>query len=86
MSQKVQKVIKRINSMSLDEQKEALKKFDIKEEKKEKKGLPELKIKGKPIFRIAPYPSGPLHIGNAKQLVINDEYAKKYKGKKQKSI
>ena len=81
MSQKVQKVIKRINSMSLDEQKEALKKFDIKEEKKEKKGLPELKIKGKPVFRIAPYPSGPLHIGNAKQLVLNDEYAKKYKGK-----
>jgi len=81
ISKKIQEIIKKINSMSLDEQKEALSKFDIKEKKKEKKGLPELKIKGKPVFRIAPYPSGPLHIGNAKQLVINDEYAKKYNGK-----
>ena len=83
LSQKVQEIIKKINSMSLDEQKKALDKFDIKEEKKERKEktLPELKIKGKPVFRIAPYPSGPLHIGNAKQLVINDEYAKRYNGK-----
>jgi glutamyl-tRNA synthetase len=80
LGRKVNEIIKKINSMSLDEQKKALDKFDIKEKKKEKKGLPELKIKGKPVFRIAPYPSGPLHIGNAKQLVINDEYAKKYLG------
>ncbi len=83
LSKKIQEIIKKINSMSLDEQKEALKKFDIikKKPKIKEKELPELKIKGKPVFRIAPYPSGPLHIGNAKQLVINDEYAKKYKGK-----
>ncbi|HKZ45664.1 MAG TPA: glutamate--tRNA ligase, partial [archaeon] len=30
---------------------------------------------------LAPYPSGPLHIGNARMAVLNDEYVKKYKGK-----
>ena len=33
------------------------------------------------VMRIAPYPSGPLHIGNARQVILNDEYCKKYKGK-----
>jgi len=33
--------------------------------KGESKGLPELKnVRGKPIFRMAPFPSGALHIGN----------------------
>jgi glutamyl-tRNA synthetase len=36
---------------------------------------------GKVIVRFAPYPSGPLHIGNARPVVLNDEYAKKYEGK-----
>jgi len=83
LSKKVQEIIKKINAMSLEEQEKALDKFDIKEEepKKKEKSLPKLKVKKNPVFRIAPYPSGPLHIGNAKQLVINDEYAKEYKGK-----
>ncbi|MBU1204102.1 MAG: glutamate--tRNA ligase, partial [Nanoarchaeota archaeon] len=33
------------------------------------------------IVRLAPFPSGPLHIGNAKPAIINDYYARKYKGK-----
>src|SRR2546428_11575891 len=36
---------------------------------------------GKAVFRLAPYPSGPLHIGNARAFVLNDEYAKRYSGK-----
>jgi len=32
-------------------------------------------------MRIAPFPSGPLHIGNARTIILNDEYCKKYKGK-----
>src|SRR5467141_4384244 len=47
------------------------------------KELPSLPnaIDGKVVLRLAPYPSGPLHIGNARAFVLNDAYAKKYHGK-----
>jgi len=38
-------------------------------------------VDGKVVLRLAPYPSGPLHIGNARAFVLNDAYAKKYRGK-----
>jgi len=80
----IQKTIKEVNSLSIDEQR---KKFSKLEEevghRKERVGLAELENaeEGKVVMRIAPFPSGPLHIGNTRQLVLNDEYAKKYKGK-----
>ena len=80
----VSKIVEKINSMSLDEQINELKKIapEILEKKKESiKILPELPNNKKVIMRLAPYPSGPLHIGNARQAVLNDEYVKKYKGK-----
>src|SRR2546428_7164626 len=36
---------------------------------------------GRVVLRLAPYPSGPLHIGNARAFVLNDAYTKRYHGK-----
>jgi len=51
-----------------------------KEESYELSPLPNAK-EGSVIMRIAPFPSGPIHIGNARPFIVNDEYVKKYKGK-----
>ncbi len=54
----------------------------MKEKIIEEKGLKELpNIRGKPVFRVAPFPSGALHIGNMKTFLLNALYAEKYKGK-----
>jgi glutamyl-tRNA synthetase len=42
--------------------------------------LPEA-IDGKVVLRMAPFPSGALHIGNARMIFINDAYRRRYKGK-----
>jgi len=81
---KIQEILKKVNRLSLEKQKEQFNKLDSKTSKRKiRKGLPELPNaeKGKVIMRMAPYPSGPLHIGNAKTAILNDEYAKMYSGK-----
>src|SRR5436309_14428375 len=47
------------------------------------KDLPPLPdaVDGKVVLRLAPYPGGPLHIGNARAFVLNDAYAKRYHGR-----
>jgi glutamyl-tRNA synthetase len=81
-------ILKQINSMDLSSQKEKLLEMDPhaldkKEKLEEKKELPDLAgaQEGKVVMRLAPYPSGGLHIGNARMIVLNDEYVKRYKGK-----
>ncbi len=80
----VKKIVSEVNSLGVEEQK---RKFDemkiVVHEKKKEEGLPDLPDAqvGKVIMRIAPFPSGPLHIGNARMVILNDEYVKRYKGK-----
>lgn len=42
--------------------------------------LPNLGNWPKVVMRLAPFPSGPLHIGNARMVVLNDYYVKRYNG------
>ncbi len=48
--------------------------------KKELAELPNLDKWSKVVMRLAPFPSGPLHIGNARMVVLNDYYVKRYDG------
>ncbi|MEK6841033.1 MAG: glutamate--tRNA ligase family protein, partial [Nanoarchaeota archaeon] len=82
VAKEINEIIKKVNSLSLDEQKSQLEKYSFEEKQKKQHVLPELpNVKDKVVTRIAPYPSGPLHIGNARTFIINDEYAKMYHGK-----
>ena len=77
-------VLQEINSLNLDEQQKA---FEIVKgfvkKREQRQGLHELPDaeKGKVVMRIAPFPSGPLHIGNARPFILNDQYVKDYDGK-----
>jgi glutamyl-tRNA synthetase len=85
----LESIINKLNSMDLDSQTNKLMEIDPsaldkKETKKEEKELPDLPEVSKyknVVMRLAPYPSGALHIGNARMIVLNDEYVKRYGGK-----
>ena len=77
-----------ITKLSLQEQQakllelkpDALEKKATKEEKKVLPELPNAQNYDKVVMRLAPYPSGALHIGNARMVVLNSEYTKRYNG------
>lgn len=83
---KINEIVNHVNSLSPAEQQEKydLAKKDLKKREVREEGqlsdLPEAE-QGKVVMRIAPFPSGPLHIGNARPVVLNNEYVKKYSGK-----
>ena len=83
----IESIVADINRMSFEEQTKALEKIDpslLTKEKKERVYLlPELRnaADGKVVMRIAPGPSGPLHIGHTRVSILNDEYVKRYSGK-----
>jgi len=84
----IEDIITELSKLSVEEQKERLLELDPtalekKQKKEEKKELPELPNHDKYekiVMRLAPYPSGALHIGNARMIVLNDEYVKRYGG------
>lgn len=84
ISAEVKKIVSEINKMGLEKQKQKFENLRKKVSEREvREGLPELPNakKGKVILRLAPFPSGALHIGNAKAYLLNALYAEKYDGK-----
>lgn len=79
------KVIDSVNSMSLEAQKDALQSLApellVKETKTREAALPDLRnVAGEVRMRMAPNPSGPLHVGHSRMAILNDEYVKRYGG------
>lgn len=78
-------IVNEVNAMSLEEQQKELESaapelLEKKERQEGLKPLPNAEEK-KVVVRMAPSPSGPLHIGHAYVTSLNYEYSQMYKGK-----
>ncbi len=81
----VTRIVDEVNAMSPAEIKEIVESrysSSIKKEKKpEDHRLPDLEgVDGPVVMRMAPSPSGPLHVGHTRMAILNDEYVKRYGG------
>src|SRR3989339_799578 len=75
-------IVNEVNKMKEDERMRAFEEVKglVKERVEEEKGLAELpNVSNKMVFRLAPFPSGALHLGNAKTYLLNALYAEKDK-------
>lgn len=88
VKQIVSRLVAEISDMTLEQQiaelremaPELLEKPEEEHEPKEMPELPNLDKWDKVVMRMAPFPSGPLHVGNARMVVLNDYYVKRYNG------
>ena len=79
------KIVEEVNRLSSEEQRSALEKLApellVKEVKMREFGLPDLpNVQGEVRMRMAPNPSGPLHVGHSRMAILNDEFVKRYGG------
>ncbi len=86
VSEVARRVIASVNALDAAAQKEELEKLApellVKKKKEISKELPDLQDGEKGVvMRLAPNPSGPLHIGHTRMAILNDEYVKRYGGK-----
>ena len=80
----LQKIVDEVNKMPSVKRVAEFEKYKefVKEREEKERDLPELEnVSDKMVFRLAPYPSGALHIGNAKTYMLNALYAEKYNAK-----
>ncbi len=79
----IQEIVNEVNFLDIEGQEKQFDSLSKKVSKREtRKGLPELPnaVRGKVVMRMAPFPSGALHLGNARPLILNDQYAQDYNG------
>ncbi len=82
--EEIKKIVHDVNKLKAEERKKEFKSFEkfVKEREEKERELPELPNAGKKVvLRVAPFPSGTLHLGNAKTFILNSLYAEKYDGK-----
>ncbi len=84
-----ERLVKEIEKMSIEEQRAELMQLapemlqetvEVSPEDRELPELPNTSKWDKIVMRLAPFPSGPLHIGNSRMVVLNDYYVKRYNG------
>lgn len=78
-------VLSEVNAMSTDSQRRSLEdvapELLVKESRPKDLELPDLTgVTGEVRMRVAPNPSGPLHLGHSRMAILNDEYVKRYGG------
>jgi glutamyl-tRNA synthetase len=86
VNQAVNRIVKEVNSLPPQQQRERLEKIApellVREKREREFKLPELsEVKGHVVMRFAPNPSGPLHIGHSRVVFLTDEYVRRYGGR-----
>ena len=86
ISAQVTAIVREINSSDsrkiMEEAVSLLPELAIKEKHVQEHRLPDLAdVTGEVRMRLAPSPSGPLHVGHSRMAILNDEYVQRYGGK-----